>query len=227
MKRTAIWLLVCLFIAAAAQLLFAIVALHTFPAPMSVGTRATASHRARTARGRELMTALVRETRPTEQWPYDGDFSRQRTAWFGDEYRFDVETIVSGAFSPGGPPDIVVEKFEVSLRRLGLPSHVLWRAEWKIWEFDRNSHTRPQTHWRMRVPERRGVFPASDVGFTIDWRNLAIGTVVLGLPLWFVVSGYGFTRAIIRRRHGRCRQCGYQLVELNTACPECGAAHPA
>ena len=55
------------------------------------------------------------------------------------------------------------------------------------------------------------------------WLGFAINTVFYAALLWIVTLGPGTARRIIRRKQGRCINCGYDLRHADhNACPECG-----
>lgn len=56
------------------------------------------------------------------------------------------------------------------------------------------------------------------------WPGFAANTVVYAIVVAMVWRGPGRVRGWLRRRHGRCAGCGYDLAGLasGTTCPECG-----
>ncbi len=55
------------------------------------------------------------------------------------------------------------------------------------------------------------------------WPGFAINTVFYAALLWIVTLGPGTARRIIRRKQGRCINCGYDLSHVNSdTCSECG-----
>ncbi len=57
------------------------------------------------------------------------------------------------------------------------------------------------------------------------WPGFAVNTLFYATLLWVLISGPFALRRLIRRRRGRCPDCGYDLHQLeDEACPECGLA---
>ncbi len=55
------------------------------------------------------------------------------------------------------------------------------------------------------------------------WRGFAINTPFYAVLLWLVTLGQFTLRRYIRREHGRCIKCGYDVRHTERdACPECG-----
>ena len=58
------------------------------------------------------------------------------------------------------------------------------------------------------------------------WPGFAINTVFYAALLWIVILGPGTARRVIRRKQGRCINCGYDLRGAeHEVCPECGSGH--
>ena len=56
------------------------------------------------------------------------------------------------------------------------------------------------------------------------WPGFAINTIFYGAILWVLTLGPFTARRMIRRRHGRCIRCAYDLRHADhVVCPECGA----
>ena len=56
------------------------------------------------------------------------------------------------------------------------------------------------------------------------WPGFAVNTIFYATILWPLISGPFALRRIIRRKHGLCVTCGYDLSHADhAACPECGA----
>ncbi len=62
------------------------------------------------------------------------------------------------------------------------------------------------------------------------WSGFAINTIFYGAILWLLSLGPSATRRLIRRKRGRCINCGYDLRGASWGasggggvCPECGA----
>ncbi len=55
------------------------------------------------------------------------------------------------------------------------------------------------------------------------WRNFAANTVFYALILWLAIRGPFVLRRMIRRRRGRCPNCGYP-VGTSAVCTECSTA---
>ena len=57
------------------------------------------------------------------------------------------------------------------------------------------------------------------------WSGFAMNTIFYAAILWFLTLGPFAARRLIRRRRGRCIECGYDLRGAeHEVCPECGAA---
>ena len=55
------------------------------------------------------------------------------------------------------------------------------------------------------------------------WSGIAINTLFYAVLLWLVTLGQFTLRRYIRREHGRCIKCGYDVRHTDhDACPECG-----
>ena len=56
------------------------------------------------------------------------------------------------------------------------------------------------------------------------WPGFAINTLVYAVIAWTLTIGPFTIRRVIRRKHGRCVNCGYDLSHAeHEVCPECGA----
>ncbi len=56
------------------------------------------------------------------------------------------------------------------------------------------------------------------------WPGFAINTALYAAILWLLRFGPGTARRMIRRKRGRCINCGYDLRGAeHEVCPECGA----
>ena len=61
------------------------------------------------------------------------------------------------------------------------------------------------------------------VPFRPIWSGFAINTVFFALIVWPLLSAPFALRRLIRRKRGRCPECGYDLRgELDKGCSECG-----
>ncbi len=57
------------------------------------------------------------------------------------------------------------------------------------------------------------------------WSGIVINTLFYAVLLWLVTLGQFTLRRYIRREHGRCIKCGYDVRHMDhDACPECGTA---
>ena len=71
----------------------------------------------------------------------------------------------------------------------------------------------------MIFPDR--VFGNASVN--LIWSGFAINTLFYAVLLWLVTLGQFTLRRYIRREHGRCIKCGYDVRHTDhDACPECG-----
>ena len=71
-----------------------------------------------------------------------------------------------------------------------------------------------------------GIMPLPrSIPFRPVWPGFAINTVFYASILWLLTLGPVTARRMIRRKRGRCIQCGYDLRghSEGDACPECGA----
>ena len=60
--------------------------------------------------------------------------------------------------------------------------------------------------------------------YRVLWPGFAVNTIFYAAVLWLLAFGPFAARRIIRRKRGRCIQCGYDLRHApHDACPECGA----
>ena len=75
-----------------------------------------------------------------------------------------------------------------------------------------------ETGWDTQPPE-----PLSMIPTHILWSGAIINTLVYA-AVWFgLIIAPGAARRTVRRRRGRCVQCGYDLRgEFEKGCPECG-----
>lgn len=59
------------------------------------------------------------------------------------------------------------------------------------------------------------------------WRGLLTNAAVYSAGWWVLVSGTALTRRVVRKRAGRCPECGYDLRGASSGvCPECGEQSP-
>lgn len=57
------------------------------------------------------------------------------------------------------------------------------------------------------------------------WKGLLLNTLFYTASLWLLIPGPFVFRCMIRRKHGLCVKCAYDLRGADhKACPECGAA---
>lgn len=76
-----------------------------------------------------------------------------------------------------------------------------------------------------RIVRQMGVKPLRMVPLYPRWGGLAVNTVFYGAIFWLVIPGPKLLRRVMRRRHGRCPTCGYDMSHHDhDICPECGAA---
>jgi len=73
---------------------------------------------------------------------------------------------------------------------------------------------------RYVAAKRLGTIPGRiGPGWSIKVPHALIVCVMLCLPVWRISSAYRGRR---RHRDGLCQQCGYDLRESKSRCPECG-----
>ena len=68
---------------------------------------------------------------------------------------------------------------------------------------------------------RFGIIPLRPI-----WPGFAVNTVFYAAILWLIIPGPFVLRRFIRRRRGRCPDCGYPMVGKSPVCTECGMALP-
>jgi len=74
------------------------------------------------------------------------------------------------------------------------------------------------------VLSQMGVKPQRLVPLYPRWGGLAVNTVFYGAVFWLAIPGPKLLRRVMRRRHGCCPTCGYDLAHHDhDTCPECGA----
>ncbi len=70
--------------------------------------------------------------------------------------------------------------------------------------------------------EVTGCLPYRDLAVTPIWPGFAMNTVFYALILWLPFAPFT-ARRVIRRKHGHCIKCGYDLSHAeHEVCPECG-----
>jgi len=80
----------------------------------------------------------------------------------------------------------------------------------------------PGMRWAFRLP-RAVVGEETILAFRPIPLAMFASAALYGAPLWLLVFGPGEARRAIRRRRGRCPDCGYDLRgEYDGGCAECG-----
>jgi hypothetical protein len=84
------------------------------------------------------------------------------------------------------------------------------------------------TLWSI-LPHRTAIpMQAARIPLYPRWPGFAVNTLFYATILWLVIPGPFVLRRLVRRRRGRCPQCGYDLRHaLSAGCPECGWNRPA
>ncbi len=59
----------------------------------------------------------------------------------------------------------------------------------------------------------------------VVWPGFAVNTLFYAAILWLLIPGPFALRRLVRRRHGLCPACGYDMkhAKHDQGCPECGA----
>lgn len=155
----------------------------------------------------ELLSRFVLES-GFQNWRLDG--TKQVEARLGEEsttLTFYRRTPASIDRSPEGTGRAV------RLRR-GWP---LACAEGSAWQAPLSGD-----RWRRRLwVVGEGTPRPIAVPLQILWLGLAADAAVFGAALWMLREVPGWAERVVRRRGGRCAQCGHLLAGA-TRCPECG-----
>ena len=102
--------------------------------------------------------------------------------------------------------------------RAGWPMNCLEGSVWLHYDWARGFHKIPDAVLLTTGGSNARWLPVRPIGL-----GLAVNIVFFGIVLWLVVRGPFVLRACIRRRRGRCINCGYDLRgDLAAGCPECG-----
>ena len=130
--------------------------------------------------------------------------------------------LVGGGFQTGDEP------FEIASRlHAGAPVRSLTGSHWTRYGSDAvPKTTRRVSLWEQGWPSSRytPAVAAGGVPLRPLWPGFAVNTIFYALILWLPVRGTFHLRRHIRRKHGLCVACGYDLRHADhDACPECGA----
>ena len=110
-----------------------------------------------------------------------------------------------------GWPCRCVEAQVAEVKRMGVPVRTDFRPAVKL----------PETLHFLRVREARyRVLPLRPI-----WLGFAINTLFYAAILWMLWLSPFVVRRVVRRKRGRCINCGYDLrgtSEGGGGCPECG-----
>lgn len=72
------------------------------------------------------------------------------------------------------------------------------------------------------VTMRRGMTDVRHIPLRPVWPGLLANTAIYAAMWWLLIAVPLIVRRELRRRHGRCEHCGYDLQDTKGPCPECG-----
>ncbi|MDY7107705.1 MAG: hypothetical protein SYC29_03620 [Planctomycetota bacterium] len=103
------------------------------------------------------------------------------------------------------------------------------------WSCTRNSpYVLERGLWVPGLAKRRCGNEGRVVPLAVIWPGFVVNTLFYAAVLWLLIPGPFVLRRMIRRKHGRCPKCGYDLrgqppevgAAPGKACPECGWNRP-
>ncbi|MFO0828759.1 MAG: hypothetical protein U0572_11515 [Phycisphaerales bacterium] len=72
------------------------------------------------------------------------------------------------------------------------------------------------------IPSRQNHAPS--IAVAPLWRGLALDLAFWSLSAFLATQAIRSVRTTVRRRAGRCIECGYPVRAISAICPECGSA---
>jgi len=132
----------------------------------------------------------------------------------------------------GGPGQVVHSNDHLSVTLVGFPRPALRVASFQT-SLSANASDRvasPIVSWRHGLqladapPDNKYILDRFALPLLPLWPGFLINTFLYALLLFLAWRLPGVLRRTLRRRRGRCAQCGYDRggLDARAACPECG-----